>query len=121
MKTKLIINDDLKKYLLIAIDRSQEGEKEIAKKLGRECFNWQWIFKFSDKYGVSVIKNCWGSYGFDDDLFELATLSFHEGNWGLCGLECMETNPVGYLTNNEVMEYLYKIKEFIEGEDKNEN
>lgn len=121
MKTKLVINDDLKNHLLLERDRSTEETKKFAEKFGRENFDWQWIFKFNDKYGVSIIKNCWGSYGFDDDLFELATLSFHEGNWGLCKIECIDSNPIGYLTNDEVMEYLYKIKEFIEGEDKNES
>jgi len=120
MKTKLEINDDLKKYLLIARDRSTEEMRKISEKIGRENFDWQWIFKFDNEYGVSVIKNCWGSYGFDDDLFEIATIYFKDGNWGLCGLDCMPSNPVGYLTNNEVMEYLYKIKKFVQKEE-NEN
>ena len=62
-----------------------------------------------------------GIDGFDDDLFELATICFQEGSWGLCDIECIPSNPVGYLTNYEVMEYLYEIKKFIEGEDNNGN
>ena len=120
MKTKLVINDELRKYLYKEIRRMTKETEELSKIFNRENFDYQWLFKFGDKYGVSVIKSCC-SYGFDDDLFELATVYFVGDKHGLCNLEGMDENPIGYLTNDEVIALLYKVKNIVEGETKNEN
>ena len=68
-------------------------------------------FKFKNGYGASVVKH-WGSYGFEDDLFELAVLKFDKKN-GIGSL-CYDTeitdDVIGYLNNDEVLELLEKIK-----------
>ena len=46
MKTKLIIDEDLKGYLVTENNRGTENN-----------FNMQWIFKFDNNYGASVIKD----------------------------------------------------------------
>ena len=121
MKTTLIINDELKKYLYKEIRRTTKETEKLSKIFDRENFDYQWLFKFGDEYGVSVIKSCCGSYGFDEDLFELATVCFVGDKHDLYDLEGMDKNPIGYLTNDEVIALLYKVRDIIEGETKNEN
>ena len=70
----------------------------------------QWLFKFDNNYGASVIKH-WGSYGYEDDLFELAVLEFDKkGNTHITYKTPITDDVVGYLTNNDVIRYLNKIK-----------
>lgn len=112
MKTLLKINNDLKKYLLEEIDRTEdESSKYVCSVLGRDPFNWQWRFKFENNYGASVVKH-YGSFGFDEDLFELGVIEFDDqGNrLGLTYDTSIGEDVIGYLSNAEVMSYLYKIK-----------
>lgn len=123
MKTKLIIDEDLKKYLYKEKDRTNKDTEVLSRTFKRENFDMQWIFKFNNNYGVSVIKSCCGSWGFDDDLFELAVIRFNtEDEFYVTDIGDIET-PIGYLSNSDVMELLYRIKELtqIKGEDCNEN
>lgn len=60
-------------------------------------------FEFDNNYGASVVKHC-GSYGYIDDLFELAIL--HNGQ---ITYELYD-DVLGHLTNDEVLEYLSQIK-----------
>lgn len=77
----------------------------------------QWLFMFENGYGASVVKH-YGSYGFDDDLFELAVIKKKlEIGWCLCYDTSITNDVIGYLTNDEVLEYLQKIKDL----DKNGN
>jgi hypothetical protein len=70
----------------------------------------QWLFKFENNYGASVIKH-FGSYGYEDDLFELAVLYFDEDDIYHLSYNTPITNDViGYLSNDNVMDYLEKIK-----------
>lgn len=70
----------------------------------------QWIFKFNNNYGASIIKHL-GSYGYEKDLFELAILYFdEEGKSHLSYNTPLTDDVIGYLSNNEVMELLEKIK-----------
>ena len=64
-----------------------------------------WWFKFPNNYGASVIKH-YGSYGYEEDKFELAVLF----NGQLTYDTPITDNVVGWLTNNEVLDYLEKIK-----------
>lgn len=63
-------------------------------------------FKFKNGYGASVIKH-YGSYGYEEDLFELAVL---DSNDNLCYDTPLTDNVIGYLTNDEVLELLEQIK-----------
>lgn len=66
----------------------------------------QYTFHFPNGYGASVIKN-FGSYGYDDDLWELALLKeVHEGIWGLEYTEIVGFDVLGYLTDEKVNKYL---------------
>ena len=57
MKTKLVINEDLKMYLKEEIDRgNDEFYKELCKRVNIDSFSYQWLFKFNNGYGASVIK-----------------------------------------------------------------
>lgn len=67
-----------------------------------------YIFKFKNGYGASVVK-FWGSYGYDEDLWELAVLKdgkLHYDNPVANGDVC------GHLTDEEVNEYLRQIEKF---------
>ena len=76
IKTLLKINDDLKDYLKEAINRGESDYyKAYSETFGKDSFAWQWRFKFDNGFGASVIKH-FGSYGFEDDLFELGILKW---------------------------------------------
>ena len=70
----------------------------------------QYIFKFENGYGASVVKNI-GSYGNRQDLFELAVIIFvGEYDWDLCYSTEIADDVIGYLNNEQVIELLEKIK-----------
>lgn len=74
----------------------------------------QWLFRFENNYGASVIKR-YGSYGFEDDLFELAVIKFDKpsklyGSWHFTYDTSITSDVIGYLTNNDVLRYLIKIQ-----------
>lgn len=97
MYTKLKINDDLKKYLAT--------EDAI-------CGGYHWTFIFDNGYGASIIKHR-GSYGHEQDLFELAVIKLCEDGKtaDLCYDTGITNNVLGFLTNEEVMKVLYRIKD----------
>ena len=69
-----------------------------------------WIFRFENGYGASVVKH-FGSYEWDEDLFELAVIKFNNNNeWNIVYDTKITNDVLGYLTNNDVLRYLYKIK-----------
>lgn len=58
MKTKLEIEEDLKEYLVEENNRSDEKVNvEMCKKIEVDAFNFQWVFKFKNRYGASVVKH----------------------------------------------------------------
>ena len=100
--TKLIIKDDLKEFL-------KENKTSILLGMERQHY----IFKFPNDYGASVIKG-YGSYGYEDDLFELALIKFYDSeDYDLFYDETgtFEGCVVGYLTNERINELLKEIKE----------
>ena len=68
---------------------------------------YHWSFMFPNGYGASVIKHR-GSYGSEDDLFELAVLKDGEG---LCYSTPITDDVIGWLDNQEVLDLLKKISE----------
>lgn len=70
-----------------------------------------YIFKFENNYGASIIKHD-GSYGYKEDLWELAVIKFiNEDEWELCYSTEITDDVIGYLTDEEVRNILGKIKE----------
>lgn len=73
----------------------------------------QWLFKFKNRYGASVIKHR-GSYGFEEDKFELGVIYFYNplepNKYELSYNTPITNNVIGYLTNEEVLELLERIK-----------
>ena len=66
----------------------------------------QYVFHFPNGYGASVIK-FFGSYGYDDDLWELGLLKETiEGKWEFEYAELMGFDVSGYLTDEKVNKYL---------------
>lgn len=69
-------------------------------------------FKFDNGYGASVVKQ-FATYGYNDDLFELAVIKFDDkgDEWGhLCYTTPITNDVIGYLTNDEVLNLLEQIK-----------
>ena len=72
-----------------------------------------WIFRFENDYGASVIKH-YGSYGFEEDLFELAVIYFPEkgaDHFGITYNTSITNDVIGCLSNDDVLEYLQRISE----------
>ena len=108
-KTDLIYGN-FKKYEV------DDGDYDGFEMFGK---NFNGRFYFENGYGASVIKR-YGSYGYGKDLFELAVLKYHSedeegygigGDWSLCYDTPITNDVVGYLTNDEVLELLERIKD----------
>lgn len=102
MKTDLIY-DNYKKYEIL-----WDGKEEFDNNFKEFGDSYSHRFKFENGYGASVIKH-FGSYGYKDDLFELAVL---DSNDELCYNTPITNNVLGYLTNDEVLDLLEIIKNF---------
>ena len=71
----------------------------------------QYMFKFDNGYGASVIKTP-TSYGGRNGLWELAVCKCYEHyGWHLCYDTPITDDVIGYLKDEDVMEYLKQIKE----------
>lgn len=103
MKNDLIY-DDFKKYEIFI--KNKEEFDEMFKMYGD---SYSHRFKFENDYGVSVIKH-YGSYGYDEDLFELAVLKFDGEQSHLCYDTPITDDVIGYLSNDEVLDLLEQIK-----------
>ena len=98
MYTKLKY-DKFEKYLY---------EAKEEKVLRQESY--QYIFKFDNHYGASVIKNPI-SYGNKLDLFEFEVIKFiDEYNWKICYPTYITDYVIRYLTNDDVLNLLEAIK-----------
>jgi hypothetical protein len=78
----------------------------------------QKLYRFPNGYGASVVKGA-HSYGGEDNLWELAVLTFtdKDGNtlgdydFEMCYTTGITEDVLGHLSDEEVEEYLIKIKE----------
>lgn len=100
MKTDLIY-DDYKKYEIF-----WKGKEKFDNNFKIFGDSYSHRFKFENGYGASVIKH-YGSYGYENNLFELAVL---DSNDDLCYDTPLTDDVIGNLTNDEVLELLEKIK-----------
>lgn len=112
MKTKLVIDEDLKEYLVEEINLSEEESYiEFCKNHNEENFYYQWLFKFDNGLGASVVKH-YSSYGYKDDLFEVMTIWWFDEGW----LQ-YDSYVKGWLSNEDVMNLLNEIKNIKEIKD----
>ena len=73
----------------------------------------QYLFRFANGYGASVIKHN-GSYGYTKDLWELAVIRFEDednDSWNLTYHTPITDDVEGHLTDEEVCDLLQRIKE----------
>lgn len=91
------------------LELNYEGFEDYYIIHGSRLDGAQYIFRFDNNYGASVVK--WtGTYGYESDLWELAMIQFDEdGDYDLVD------DVVGHLTDGEVCWYLGKIKELSKG------
>ena len=95
--SKLKINEDLEIYLY-GVEEAEIG--------------YHYIFKFDTNWGASIVKK-YGTYGYEKDLWELAVIYFtDEYDYSLDYSNPITDDVLGWLSNEEVMDYLYKIKGF---------
>lgn len=87
-----------------------EFENNLIKK--KPIFNGvQYLFKFPNNYGASVIKHMY-SYGSSRDLWELAVIYFDDGgDWDLTYDTEITGDVEGYLTDQDVLDLLGKIRD----------
>lgn len=73
----------------------------------------QYIFRFGNNYGASVVKGH-GTYGYERDLWELGVIYFYrpdKNNYHLTYDTPITDDVEGYLTDEKVRELLKRIKE----------
>lgn len=88
-----------------------EPERETITTDKENGNSMQHTYKFPNGYGVIVIQNKY-SKGYRNGLYELAVLE----EWGLCYNTPIISNAIGYLSADEVTEYLQRIEGLKEGE-----
>lgn len=75
----------------------------------------QYRFKFDNGYGASVIKDPYYSYGYNQDLWELAVIKWRMTPFGIRHCIVYDTgladDVIGWLTDAEVRNFLEKIKD----------
>jgi hypothetical protein len=75
----------------------------------------QYQFRFDNGYGASVVK-ARGTYGYEQDLWELAVLTWDKSSNGEWDYDLNYYTPitddvVGYCTDQKIREYLQQIKD----------
>lgn len=79
-----------------------------------EFFRNQWIFKFDNNYGASVIchkiRGYISTYGSVEKPYELAVIRFSSDSFELVYDTPITDDVIGYLNEKEVEEYLEKIE-----------
>lgn len=95
----------------MTLNLNYEGfEENLVSK--NDCWDGvQYRFRFENDYGASVVKHC-VSYGAECDLWELAAIKYTGFEyWDLCYDTEITNDVIGGLTDEQVREYLQKIKE----------
>lgn len=99
------------------LDLNHEGfENNLHVKRDRDD-GVQYLFKFENGYGASVIKHH-GSYGHNEDLWELAVIKFEDDNYYLNYDTPVTDDVLGWLTDEDVGKLLKRIKDLtVEGKE----
>lgn len=70
----------------------------------------QYLFRFDNGYGASVVKG-FGTYGYENDLWELAVIKFNKDDgWDIVCDTDITNDVLGWLSVEEVLETLDSIK-----------
>lgn len=88
-----------------------EGFKKYLVKKEETLGGIQYRFKFDNRYRASVVKHL-GSYGHEQDLWELAVIWYSHPEkdiWYLTYDTDITDDVIGYLTNEEVISILEQI------------
>ena len=92
------------------IDKKFKGY--LINKYNDELGGVHYIFKFPNDYGASVVKGRY-TYGGPQDFWEMALIFFEEdGNYNLTYERDFDEDVKGYLTDDNVIELLEKIKQY---------
>ena len=102
-KTMKHFNLDLTDVRWNVTKQASNGQKVIE---GRDYVRYVIRFKNSE-YGVSIIKN-YGSYGYDDDLWEIGVMKNDEFYDRLHRDFNLGDDVIGWLTDEEVKEWIEK-------------
>ena len=71
----------------------------------------QYIFRFDNDYGASVVKWTY-TFGYESDLWELGILQFdNDGNYSLSFDSPITDDVIGHLTDEEVCRLLGEIRD----------
>lgn len=73
----------------------------------------QYLFRFENNYGASIIKHS-GSYGHNDDLWELGVVKFYgddKYDWNLNYETPITDDVIGWQTDEQIRDLLKRIKE----------
>lgn len=92
-------------------DKFADYVTKIEKKenlLDPDDFGIGYVLHFPNGYGASIIK-FFGSYGYEQDKWELALLMKCGEGWDLCYTELVGEDVVGFLSDEEVNMILEKI------------
>lgn len=95
----------MRHYVLMVSEENDEylNEEQSRPRNG----GYQYWYSFPNGYAASVVKGPW-TYGGDQDLWELAVMDDHEGD--ICYDTPITDDVLGYLTDEEVDNYLNQIK-----------
>lgn len=71
----------------------------------------QYVFRFKNGYGASVVKGC-GTYGSSQDLWELGVLRFNNDgiSYSLDYSTKIINDVIGYQTDKQIRKLLWRIK-----------
>ena len=96
------------------INNIPEDLKKFVTFDGPNNSGYQMILEFPNNYGASIVNNIY-SYTNNDNEFELAVLKKHpeRNEWALCYETEITNDVIGNLTEEEVIEILYKIKNLV--------
>lgn len=86
-------------------------EKEHIVKENLGAVRHQYLFKFDNDFGASVIKG-YGTHGYEDDKWELGVIHWDPyGNYHLTYETRLTDDVIGWLSVEDVNDLLDKIKE----------
>ena len=71
----------------------------------------QYLFRFDNNFGASVVKSRY-TYGGDKDLWEMALIYYTHSDYFLMYINDFEEDVIGYLTDEEVNKLLEKIEKY---------